>query len=500
VGEDTAVWLDRLLGYLEEMGRRGELEEMQYQTLRSALPFVVTLAGGDVERFGVLVRAAMAHSFDYDSEQIEKGVPVLKRFPMLREALARIFPLQPHRCVGLAVKMGFVSRLGEGASAPLGYLEGKMDEALPDEWHKLVEMVPGAEMDARAFVMSRRILGEEAEVPRGVLKALEQPSKLAKEIVFLEEKMRGGGQGAGIAIRVENLRARLADEGKLMREVRGEVEEKIAHISAEGQIAAAETKMKECYRVRLQKLAGALPPDLEMTDDLVNATLLTADIESNRKLLLKLLKAYLKGDKRWPEQHPANVKFLTDLTKKGVNVEAWLGVNPMRYACAGMPGGKVRLVLERDPLGVLQMGNYFDTCLSFGQFNSFSTVANACELNKRVVYAYDGAGRVVGRKLIGINGEGKLVGFRTYSTLGEDEGKALRAIFTRYCTEFAVRCGLELADEGSVPRLFAERWYDDGTVKWGDDEARPTSARSGAKAVMKASAVMAGGPRSGRDE
>jgi hypothetical protein len=500
VGEDTAVWLDRLLGYLEEMGRRGELEEMQYQTLRSALPFVVTLAGGDVERFGVLVRAAMAHSFDYDSEQIEKGVPVLKRFPMLREALARIFPLQPHRCVGLAVKMGFVSRLGEGASAPLGYLEGKMDEALPDEWHKLVEMVPGAEMDARAFVMSRRILGEEAEVPRGVLKALEQPSKLAKEIVFLEEKMRGGGQGAGIAIRVENLRARLADEGKLMREVRGEVEEKIAHISAEGQIAAAETKMKECYRVRLQKLAGALPPDLEMTDDLVNATLLTADIESNRKLLLKLLKAYLKGDKRWPEQHPANVKFLTDLTKKGVNVEAWLGVNPMRYACAGMPGGKVRLVLERDPLGVLQMGNYFDTCLSFGQFNSFSTVANACELNKRVVYAYDGAGRVVGRKLIGINGEGKLVGFRTYSTLGEDEGKALRAIFTRYCTDFAARCGLELADEGSVPKLFAERWYDDGTVKWGDDEARPTSARSGAKAGMRASTVMAGGPRSGRDE
>jgi hypothetical protein len=107
---------------------------------------------------------------------------------------------------------------------------------------------------------------------------------------------------------------------------------------------------------------------------------------------------------------------------------------------------------------------------------------------------------VVGRKLIGINGEGKLVGFRTYSTLGEDEGKALRAIFTRYCTDFAARCWLELADEGSVPKLFAERWYDDGTVKWGDDEARPTSARSGAKAGMRASTVMAGGPRSGRDE
>jgi hypothetical protein len=137
-------------------------------------------------------------------------------------------------------------------------------------------------------------------------------------------------------------------------------------------------------------------------------------------------------------------------------------------------------VLERDPLKVLQMGNYFDTCLSFGQFNAFSTVANACELNKRVIYAYDGVGRVVGRKLIGIDKEGKLVGFYTYSTLGEKEGAVeLRAIFNRYCAGFAARCGLELADVGTVPRLFAEKWYDDGTVAWDSTEPPPLSRRSG---------------------
>ena len=53
--------------------------------------------------------------------------------------------------------------------------------------------------------------------------------------------------------------------------------------------------------------------------------------------------------------------------------------------------------LERDPLSILQLGNYFDTCLSFGAFNAFSTVANACELNKRVVYAVDDRGFVLVR-------------------------------------------------------------------------------------------------------
>jgi hypothetical protein len=144
----------------------------------------------------------------------------------------------------------------------------------------------------------------------------------------------------------------------------------------------------------------------------------------------------------------------------------------------------VRLLLEQDPLGILQMGNYFDTCLSFGQINAFSTVANACELNKRVIYAYDGAGKVVGRKLIGINRDGNLIGFYTYSTLGEENGKALRAIFRRYCADFAQKCGLALAEEGTIPRLFAERWYDDGVVPWSDaedDRAAQSRAQSGSK-------------------
>jgi hypothetical protein len=209
---------------------------------------------------------------------------------------------------------------------------------------------------------------------------------------------------------------------------------------------------------------------LRLTNDLVNATLLVGNIDDNRKLLTRLLRSYVQGDHRPHEHHPANEAFLAALARSGVNTDLWLSANPKTYVCKGVSGGKVRLTLERDPLSVLQMGNYFDTCLSFGQFNAFSTVANACELNKRVIYAYDNLDRVVGRKLIGINAEGKMIGFYTYSTLGDDEGKELRAIFRRYCADFGRKCGLELSETGTIPRLYAEAWYDDGVVAWSDSE------------------------------
>jgi hypothetical protein len=217
----------------------------------------------------------------------------------------------------------------------------------------------------------------------------------------------------------------------------------------------------------LEELAGPLPSELVLDDDLLNAALLAVDIRANRRLLRRLLRAHLSGVRRWREEHPANAVFLGSLAARGVDVDAWLGGHPRRYPCARATGDRVRLHLERDPIRILQMGNLFDTCLSFGRYNAFSTVANACELNKRVVYATDGAGRVVGRQLIGINAEGGMVGFRTYTSLPDDAcNTALHAVFRHYLAAFAARCRLPLADAGTVPTLFAGDWYDDGIVPW----------------------------------
>jgi hypothetical protein len=115
-----------------------------------------------------------------------------------------------------------------------------------------------------------------------------------------------------------------------------------------------------------------------------------------------------------------------------------------------------------------------------GGVNAFSTIANACELNKRVVYARDGLGRIVGRKLIGVTGEGTLIGFRTYTGLhDEDANAAVRAIMRHFCVRFAAACHLPLADQGTVPSLFASHWYDDGAVPWqGEDDAATTGIKS----------------------
>jgi hypothetical protein len=94
-----------------------------------------------------------------------------------------------------------------------------------------------------------------------------------------------------------------------------------------------------------------------------------------------------------------------------------------------------------------------------------------------VIYATDGAGRVVGRKLVAVGDDGKLVGFHTYSSLADEPARAaLRAVFARYATDFAARCGLELADQGVVSTLFAEAWYDDGVTPWGEDRVSKSSS------------------------
>jgi hypothetical protein len=112
------------------------------------------------------------------------------------------------------------------------------------------------------------------------------------------------------------------------------------------------------------------------------------------------------------------------------------------------------------------MGNYFDTCLSFQGFNSFATVVNACDLNKRVVYARDKKGKVVGRKLIGINDRGELVIFKTYSSLDKTGYARLETLILDYLKDFASKLNLKTGTEGTVAALSSKHWYCDGTVEW----------------------------------
>ena len=97
---------------------------------------------------------------------------------------------------------------------------------------------------------------------------------------------------------------------------------------------------------------------------------------------------------------------------------------------------------ERDPLAILKMGSYFDTCLSLeGGFNAASTLINALDVNKQVIYGREADGTVVARKLIGATLHGELAGYRTYAVPQVGE---MRQRLEEVLREFAQRCNLRL--------------------------------------------------------
>ena len=476
--EAARAWLDLLLADLLAREAQDDARVTE-QTIRTASALASALGDGDPDRMMGLFRASLDHALDIEEGRLEQGLSLLGRFPAARSPLAALFPQQPRRCADLLVRLGLTARLGAGALAPLLRLAPLREETSsfpvplsPDGgWWRLHRLCPELDADAAAYQHACWVRHQAPALPPGVRQALAQPQRWAEELAHLERNAAGRPD---LGRRADKLRALFADSERLRADVRALSGERLPRLAAEAQAAALEQQVHACYRARLEELAGPLPAALPLTDDLINVVLLAADLAQNRRLLLRLLRAHLAGETRWREEHPDNIRFLESLTARGADADAWLAARPRRYPCAGAAGGRVHLWLERDPLHVLQMGNYFDTCLSFDAFNAFSTVANACELNKRVVYARDGAGHVVGRKLIGISEAGALVGFRTYTALaGKEENDALRAVFRHYAAAFASDCGLALADAGTVPTLFAEAWYDDGTAAWNEEGAPP---------------------------
>lgn len=473
------AWFAQMLACLHALPEDSLEDHATWNAARLGLRVGVILAD-DMQQFTTLFRAALRHSFQQSQAELLTGVNLLERFPGLHPPLRRLFPQQPQRCADLLARLGLASRLGVRALDPLHDLESDpaaflAQHALPADWQLLLDEAPELLLQAGTYLEARHLSGAPPELPGGVRKALAQPRKLLREAQHLEQLVAQQPERNDLVARLTSLRERLADEPHLREQARQEVRARLRQVTAEAQLAAAEQQLLVCFRERMEEVIGRrVPADLPLGDNLLNALLLSVGIRANRRLLRELLRAHVRGEYTWREQHPANAAFLDKLAAQGVDVGTWLSDFPQSYRCPSATGGRVRLALERDPLHILQMGNYFNTCLSVGGYNAFSTVANACDLNKRVLYAYDTTGRVVGRKLIAINDAGELVRFHGYSVLSEQPGNEhLRAIMRQYVVQFAAQCGLRLGEEGTVPLLCAQDWYDDGTVSWNEDAEIP---------------------------
>ena len=123
--------------------------------------------------------------------------------------------------------------------------------------------------------------------------------------------------------------------------------------------------------------------------------------------------------------------------------------------------GEVTIYAEKDPLKVLQMGNVVSgSCLGLGKGNTFSTVANAVDSNKQVLYA-EMNGEIVGRKLSALNDDGEIVQFRTYNNRLDLN---IDSMFRQYLTDLSSETNAKLGNGGNVSNIVAQRWYNDGIV------------------------------------
>lgn len=125
-------------------------------------------------------------------------------------------------------------------------------------------------------------------------------------------------------------------------------------------------------------------------------------------------------------------------------------------------GEKITIMSEFNPLEVLQMGNYVTgSCLSSNGCNYWSTVVNATEVNKRVLWAKDSDGNVLARLLIAVDDNNRILRFPAYYSSNIDMDR----FFNDYIMELAKKCGFGInGDSNKVERIFNNGWYTDGSI------------------------------------
>ncbi len=429
------------------------------------------LAGGDEDRAAAIAREFSRYpeavASRESAEALGWGIEAARESQEVQDWLASISVERMAAALRFLLVLGMAHRLlpGEVRSLRAGVLPahahptGPLAEAaryLPPEDLGLLERLAG------------RL--EAARLPARLERVLRRREALEAEVEALE---RLAAPGSRLERRLANRRAVLADPGRLARWIARDLSQGLARLVEEIELVSAITRLETSLVERaLRPALGAEIPDARARDLLH----LAAGTRENRRFLRRALAAWGDGRARWPLDHPANRMFLVALGRAGVRTEAWTDGLSFDYATRR---GRLRVSTEDDVFEILRMGTLFGTCLSLGDINCHSVVVNATEANKRVVYARDGSGRVVGRKLLVATPDGRLLGFETY-------GAGARTVFCRgqpctvhrrpevlaaldaFSRELAARAGLALdageAFDADGARLIAREWYCDHPV------------------------------------
>ncbi len=426
-------------------------------------------------------------------ETVEMAFPALLAIPELQSSLAFLLPLETDRCVQFIVRLGILKSRFKVAidfrmldfgdfnwTELFAEAEGDKlttiaysDLVRPSLWKRLVEMKPEFSRLLALYAVARKFNGLPLSIPESIMKVFNEPERIVIEIEYLQRLISKGGASKEnwLRGRLHNLKMQASGNEPVRKDGLSVISRKLAVATAREQLAAGEKFVDALYSRQLSQLIGKKSEDIKIDNALVNALGIWTQLSENKKLAGRLIRNHCSRDFFWNRRLFANKQFEQKLNTAGINSAVWLAENRRIFECAPVTGGRLEIHLENNPLEVLQMGNYFDTCLSFGGVNSHATVLNAIDFNKRVLYATDGKGKVVGRKLIAITADMQMIGYYSYTNLPSIEAnKAVKKLMLKYCGELASRAGMELADDGVVQLLCGSAWYDDGAVRWPEQE------------------------------
>jgi len=446
-----------------------------YCLTRAQLDVCSQMAGTDHEKFLRVLKAATSNDGAYPAEAAE-GWEHLHHHPAVGAFLtgcadrAELAPRLWRLLLRLALALRL--QLHDEVAAALRPWINPPAAPLPE----LPPLTTAVCKPLATLAAYRLLAGESNPLPASVREILRWPERRRDELRALR-RMRDSGQLPDAA----QPRLDLLEKEMAARQPQAAIEK--LQRTCEKEAAPARLKALEAAigRVINAHWRGiGLPHDKDLSaPEWDNALQIYVSLKKNRPSLRNLLKQEATGSREWIQRHPANVAFLETMRAAGLDKDLWLaGI----HTSGVVDGVKWELYTETEPLRALQMGSLFSTCLGAGGVNAFAAVANAIELNKRILYLKGEGSAIVGRRLIGLSrplaetgGKAVLVAYRSYGSCdaggwssGVRSSPWVKIFFDLHCARLAREVGAEVSSEtvvleaGSKTLPLFLKWYDDG--------------------------------------
>lgn len=442
-----------------------------------AILFAAYLGGGRPEMMERIFQTSLAHRMTINTEKNFEALTVLERTPVFLKQLQKCFLLHAGSTRAFFDQVGIARQM----SLPLMQLLEPFETELEFVCECSICMQLNTygdevKMHWKRYAFAQTLAQLPHDAPSAVRKLLDMQHNIEIELHYLE-KMQTPSSSARITQRIQKLR-HYRDNPELLRaDAESILRKELEKSAAQSYVNAAVALIRRAIDIRcnVEQFAALGLSQEELFDLMV----LKHSVGANRSTLSRLLRACLRGDMRWPHKQLANQRYLAQMREKGLNVDVWLSEFPAHFSVPNV-SGPLRISIEQNPIEILKMGVYFSTCLSFDGINAFSSIANATDLNKRVIYVRNTAGKVLARKLIAISDRWKLMGYNNYCIYESDTmSTPIKQALHKYAKVFAEECGIPLGDGEQVPRIVSDCWYDDGTVSWDDSTSEADSNPKG---------------------